>query len=346
MNEFMNRTKKVVISLIVIGWLINGIQVNAMISPVQRNNAGNPVLMNCNEIQLVNQKIDLYYHPAGIWIVTCSSQLKNLFPKPFRQEVGFAAGIDINKFDNSLYCDAFDNFKASIDGNEVSDIKMLEKCPNYTDRIGNSWTLDDYSGIGYLNTWIMDFEPEELKEVVVTFSFVVKKPGIQFNPDNKEQWYIEAADWIKQEYVKKAEHDFEFHLNAGSFWASYVDTLVIRTYRSDKWFLIEPENERDYPEKDMIEYTFSEPVGFFSPLETILVDISEDFLKNKSQTELKILRNTFAAKYGKKFDNKWIQLYFEKQPWYSKTDYFDVWYLNDADVRNMKLIYQFEQKNE
>ena len=342
----MSRIKNLLFFLFVIGWSVGGVHVNAMITPVQRSNEGSPLLMNCSDVRLVKQKIDLYHHPAGIWIVSCSSQLKNLFPKPVQQEVGFASGVDVNKFDDSLFCDTFNNFKVRIDGNEINDIKMLEKCPNYTDRIGNSCTLDDYSGIGYLNTWVMDFEPEESKEVVVSFSFVVKKPGIKYNPDNKEQWYIEATNWIKQEYVKKAENDFEFHLNAGSFWSSFVDTLLIRTYRSDEWFLIEPENRRDYREQDIIEYTFSEPIGFFSPSETNLVDLSEDFLKDKSKTELKILRNAFPAKYGKHFDNKWIQLYFEKQAWYSKTDYFDIWYLNDFDVRNMKLIYQFEQNIE
>ncbi len=339
----MNRIKKIAIFVIVIGWFVAAIPVNAMLSPVLHNNSGNPLLVNCNDIRLVKQKIDLYHHPAGIWIVTCSSQLKNLFPKPVQQEVGFAAGIDINKFDESIFCDAFNNFKVSIDGNEVNDVKMLEQCSNYTERIGNNWTFDDYSGIGYLNTWLIEFKPEEIKEVVVTFSFVVKKPGIKYNPENNERWYIEAGNWIKQEYVKKRESDFEFHLNLGSFWSSFVDTLLIRIYRSDNWFLIEPENQRKYLQQDVMEYTFSEPIGFFSPSETILTDLAEDDLKDKSKTELKILRNSFFAKYGKQFDNKWIQLFFEKQPWYSKDMYFDTWYLNDFDIRNMKLIYKFEQ---
>ncbi|MBD3288999.1 YARHG domain-containing protein, partial [candidate division KSB1 bacterium] len=289
------------------------------------------------------QEIDLYHHPVGIWIVTCTSQLRNLTPKIIKQEVGFPAGWDIIQFDDSLYCDTFSNFRVFINGGEVDTVNKLNRCPNYVDRIGNTWTSNDHAGIGFLNTWQLDFETDETKEVVVTFSFVVKKPAIIFNPDNKEKWYLEAVDWIKQEYVKKNESDFKLHLNLGSFWSSFVDTLAIRTYRSNDWLLIEPENEREYSPRDIIEYTYSEPIGFFSPRETVLTDLTEEVLSNKSKTELMLLRNTFPAKYGRPFINEVLNLFFEKQPWYEKDNNFDTWYINDFDLRNMKLIYEFEQ---
>ncbi|MBD3288859.1 hypothetical protein GF337_08665, partial [candidate division KSB1 bacterium] len=93
--------KNIVIYLLFITGFVWGVSAKAMISPVRRNESGKPLLFNCNDIRLVKQEIDLYHHPVGIWIVTCTSQLRNLTPKIIKQEVGFPAGWDIIQFDDS-----------------------------------------------------------------------------------------------------------------------------------------------------------------------------------------------------------------------------------------------------
>jgi hypothetical protein len=56
-----------------------------------------------------------------------------------------------------------------------------------------------------------------------------------------------------------------------------------------------------------------------------------------------LLRNSFYAKYGKKFKNNLIKKYFDNQPWYCENPDYHNWYLIQWDIDNIRLIREFEK---
>ncbi len=317
----------------------------AIIGPIRRNSDRLPLLMNCQNIQLVNQLIDLYHHPLGIWLVTCTSRFRNLMPQPADQEFACPAGFDINMVDSRLYCDVFKNFRVFVNGKEINTVIYQEKCINYVERIGMEWTNDDYSGIGFVNTWPMHFEGDEEKTVTVSFSFVVKKPAIAYDPDIREDWYQDQMNWLKLEYEKRAENEFKLPLNMGSFWALYVDSLAIRSYFSQNWLTIEPMSNRQYKPEQQEVYRYSEPLGFYSPPEVDLQDLTDDDVHNMSKAEIQLLRNAFFAKYGRTFTNRVLKLYFANQPWYAPDIRYHNFFVTDRDKNNIRFLYRYEKEN-
>ncbi|MBN2010507.1 YARHG domain-containing protein [candidate division KSB1 bacterium] len=316
----------------------------ALIGPVKRNELNEPALTNCSQIKLVKQNIELYHHPLGIWLVTCTSLLKNQAPRVIDQEVACTSGFDIGMTGTDMYCDEFKNFRVFIDGLEITSIKFLEQCPNYVDRIGMEWTNNDNTRIGFVNTWPIHFEADEEKTITVSFSFIVKLPSVDFQPEIKDSWYIEQMDWLKQEYSKRDENDFKLPLCMGSLWALYVDTLSIQTYISDNWLIVEPYERQKADRKHNTLFTYSEPLGFYSPSDVQLNVLTDQDVKDMSTTEIQLLRNSFFAKYGRPFENNLLKLYFKKQPWYWERSNYDNFYLTDWDVENIKFLHDQEEK--
>ena len=335
-------TKRIFILFLIIS--ITPLNVYSLISPIRRDQNNNPLLTNCKNIQLLSQTINLYHHPLGIWLIRCTSKFKNLYPQKILQEMAFNSGYDIGTNEGELYCDEFNNFKVFIDEKEIKNIKMKERCLNYVDRIGIDWTHDDDTGIGFVNTWYVEFNPEETKQIDITFSFAINRLPNIYKPHINESWYTELITWMKLEYSKKAQNDFLLPLNMGSFWALYLDTLTIKTHYSKEWLLVEDQAKITYNPENVVVYTYSEPIGFYSPPATELHSLTVDDLRDKTLTELKLLRNSFFAKYGREFDVSWLRLYFQNQPWYSENQNYDNWYLTDFDVQNIKFISQYEKE--
>jgi len=318
-------------------------EIYSFVAPVRINRNGNCLLVSSGEIKLVEEYIDLYHHPLGIWLVECRALLKNIRSQEITQTVGFPSGFDVRMIEGDLYCNQFEKFRVFIDDQEITKIDLMMKCPNYVKTTGTKWSLDDGSGIGFLNTWKLNFKPDEAKWITVSFNFVVKKVPPVYNPDIKELWYIELINWVKQEYSNREENNFQLPLNIGSFWAFYPDSLIIRTYIAKDWLKVTEKSQISYLKELITRYEFSEPVGFYSPPNVELESLTIEILKNMSQTELAILRNSFAAKYGRKFDATLLKKYFENQPWYIVDPKYDNWYLTQWDINNMRLIYEYEK---
>lgn len=78
------------------------------------------------------------------------------------------------------------------------------------------------------------------------------------------------------------------------------------------------------------------------PISNILALTKEDML-NMSENELWIARNEIFARYGRKFQNEYLQRYFDSCSWYQpKSDTVDENMLNDAEKHNLDLIIQME----
>ena len=318
-------------------------QVFAFVAPIRMNRNTNALLVPCEEIKLNEEHIDLYHHPLGIWLIACRALLEKTRPNEIVQNVGFPSGFDIRMIEGELYCNQFENFKVFIKEREIDAVNEMIKCPNYVTTTGTQWSLDDGSGIGFLNTWQINFKPNEAKWVKVTFSFVVKKTPPIYNPEIQELWYIDLINWIKKEYANRAENNFQLPLNMGSFWAFYPDSLLIRTYISKDWLKVSEKSQITYPKNLVTRYEFSEPVGFYSPPEIELEPLTDEVIQNMTKTELAILRNAFAAKCGRKFEAAILKKYFENQPWYSENPKYDNWYLIQWDIDNMKKIFEYEK---
>ena len=315
----------------------------SLITPIRTSSDKTVILAPCDEIKLVYEQIDLYHHPLGIWLITYEATLENLRVQSVSQMVCFPSGFDIRMVERDLICDYFENFRVFVNDQEVKNIQFLIKCSNFVKATGIEWTMDDEAGTGFVNTWLLHFKPEEMKHIKITFSFIVKKPPIVYNPNNHSSWYRDLMNWLKQDYSMREENQFKLPINLGSFWALYPDSMVIRSYFAHEWLKIVNPEERVYPDENIVKYEFSEPYGFYSPPSVELVSPTTKELTKMSKTELFILKNSFVAKYGKSFKNHSLKLFFNHQPWYSPNPYFHVWYLNEWDIDNIKMINEFEK---
>lgn len=318
----------------------------SLIGPIRILPSGNVLLVPCEEIKLSESHIEIYHHPLGIWLVEYRALLKNLRAQEITRPVGFPSGYDVRLFEGDLYSDRFENFKVFTDENEINEIQFMTLCPNYVETTGTNWNVDDGSARGFLNTWELNFKPEEAKWIKVTFNFVVTKVPAIYNPEIKESWYLDLVNWVRQDYATREENNFQLPINIGSFWAFYPDSFTIRTYVADEWFKVIDKTERRYDDELFKKYEYSEPVGFYSPPEAALDTLSIEMIQNLSPTELILLRNAFFAKYGKKFENDLIQKYFDHQPWYSENPEYHDWYLSQWDIDNIQLIRELEKRTQ
>ena len=315
----------------------------ALIGPIRILPSGSVLLVSCEDIKMVQQKIDLYHHPLGIWLVECDVVLQNIRSLGISRPVGFPSGFDMRIIEGDLYCDRFENFQVYENDQQFAELNFMQKCANFVETTAAQWSVYDGTGTGFLNTWNLNFKPDEIKRVKITFHFIVKKPPLTFNPTIKEAWYADLMNWVREDYSNREENQFALPISIGSFWAFYPDTLTIRSYISSNWFEIDDQSKRSYPSDCVKQYEFSEPVGFYSPPDVVLDSLSIAQLEALKPTKLIILRNSFFAKYGRKFDVSWLRQYFESQPWYAENPNYHNWYLTQRDLDQIRKIYQFEK---
>ncbi len=314
---------------------------DALIAPVKKNSDGTVLLVSNERISMSFEKLELYHHPLGIWIATYTATLTNNTVFPIKQTVAFPSGFDVRMIDRDLVCDEFQNFKVFSEGESIKEIQYLVKCTNFVQSTGIEWAMDDGSGVGFVNVFELNFAAEEKKTIHVRFNFIVKKPPVKFDPKNKESWYTESMDWLKQDYQMRPESDFKLPVNLGSFWSLYPDSIVFETYLSKNWLSMEPRNKR-LPERYFRKkYEYTKPFGFYTPPEVELTALTEKEITAMSETKRWLLKNSFPAKYGKVFSHPLLKLYFSKQPWYEPNPNFNVWYLTDWDSENIKLLHKF-----
>lgn len=73
--------------------------------------------------------------------------------------------------------------------------------------------------------------------------------------------------------------------------------------------------------------------------------VDESTLKKMSKRELKMLRNSIYAQYGRSFKTPWLQKYFDTRPWYKRGPFSDN-LLTRTDLKNVALIKQYEVAGE
>ena len=318
-------------------------QTLAIIAPVRKNPDGYYTFVPTEDIKMVTEKIDLYHHPLGIWLVSYEAKLQNIRAFPISLTMSFPSGFDMRLVERSMVCDYFENFRIFINERKVDPVKFLQKCTNYVSATGTEWTMDDGSGIGFLNTWEINFKPEETKKVKITFNFMTTKPPLIYNAYNEASWYKETMSWIRQDYAVRGESQFKLPLSLGSYWAFYPDSITVRAYFSNEWLKLVDKSQRKYKPENITIFEYCEPYGFYSPPDVELVSPAIEQLKKLSKTELLLLKNSFVAKYGRIFNNQNLKLFFSHQAWYAPNPDFHVWFLTDWDVENIRLIHNFEQ---
>ncbi|MFZ5515547.1 MAG: YARHG domain-containing protein [Candidatus Zhuqueibacterota bacterium] len=315
-----------------------------LIGPVRPLSNRQVMFVACDEIKLVHQELELYHHPLGIWIAEYQAHFQNLQNHVIYHRVAFPAGFDVQMIEGQEYCDRFEQFQVFVNDKPVTNINKMVPCTNYVSTTGVQWSVEIESGVGYVNVWDLNIQPEEKLIVKVTFSFIVKKPPSIYDPTNQETWYIDLMRWVRQDYEARPENHFQFPMSIGSFWAFYPDDYEIRTYVGADWFNIMEKEKRIYEESLVKRFEYSEPVGIYTPPELELHGPTEAELQTMTREQLIILRNSFFAKYGRKFDIPWLRDYFMVQPWYYENPGYDNWLLTGLDIEAMKLV-QAAEKN-
>jgi len=69
--------------------------------------------------------------------------------------------------------------------------------------------------------------------------------------------------------------------------------------------------------------------------------IDESTLKLMTKRELKILKNSIFAQYGRAFKTSWLQKYFNSRSWYKRGSFNDA-LLTQTDLRNVDLVLRYE----
>lgn len=73
--------------------------------------------------------------------------------------------------------------------------------------------------------------------------------------------------------------------------------------------------------------------------------IDESTLKYMNKRELKILRNSIYAQYGRSFVTPWLQGYFNSRSWYKRGPFSDN-LLTQVDLKNVELVKRYETAGE
>lgn len=314
-----------------------------LVGPIRPLTNRQVMFVTCEEIKLVSEELELYHHPLGIWIAEYQAVLQNVRDHAMFHRVGFPAGFDIQMIEGQEYCDRFEQFKVFVNNSPITNINKMVPCTNYVESTGVEWSVDNGTSAGYVNVWDLNFEPGEKIRIKITFSFIVKKPPSIYDESNEETWYVDLMKWVRQDYAARAENHFQIPLSIGSFWAFYPDFIEIRTYPAGEWFSIVDKSNRVYDNHLVKRFEYSEPVGLFSPPDFELQAPAEQELDAMSKEELIILRNSFFAKYGRKFDIPWLKDYFSAQSWYSENPGYSNWLLSDWDIETMRMIHAVEK---
>lgn len=72
-------------------------------------------------------------------------------------------------------------------------------------------------------------------------------------------------------------------------------------------------------------------------------ELDEGSLNNRTEVELKILRNSIFAQYGRSFSTPWLRRYFQSRKWYKEGKFKDNM-LTKVDRKNVKMIQRYEDK--
>lgn len=120
----------------------------------------------------------------------------------------------------------------------------------------------------------------------------------------------------------------------------YQDEEEIKNNTSNSWNYTE---NQLFDDGEMLEYYDPEYILANSDSEYLTMDD----LKGFSASDCRLARNELYARYGRKFDSKDLQNYFNSCSWYHgviEPDDFQESMLNDVEIANRDLIIKYEKK--
>lgn len=308
-----------------------------------------PMPIEKTDIAMVNERVHIEGNQIdkenmqGEWKVSCDFTFQNTTDKPLTLNVGFPfpiyesegnvtapAGKKIHEGDALVH-----DFSVKIDGKPIAATKQKiqsnpEKGLNYSD--------------AYI--WQMHFSPHQLIKVHhnyitgVTFnvmghsmvSYVLKTGGLWQNGTIGEamlEIMPNTPTRLCNELTPKADEYLKPHPEG---------IKIIGTGRDRKyvWKLInfQPKNDVDVclqTGKNYVRYQIVYP---------LVNNLGENkiALKNMNANELRILRNTIYAQYGRRFTDANLQAYFNKQWWYEQNPNYSDQLLTKEDRQALGLI--------
>ena len=241
--------------------------------------------------------------------------------------------------DSETSSDTKESEQASVNETEEQGKNMQSVNPNYLDYAGEKYTWNEIS-VNIPMDWSEKYIIQEFDE---GFS-IYHKASYQ---KEKEMGYLCSIERSKQWMNYGAGEKLAAYTDDGTLYY-FIQPTDMTGYMDDERILSEFQSlEQDVPmmlasieiNADNCHYDADQ---YEIPISNIL-SLTEENLMNMSDNELWIARNEIFARYGRKFQNEYLQNYFDSCSWYqSKSDTVDENMLNDVEKHNLDLIIDME----
>lgn len=304
-----------------------------------------PIPIKQTAVRMVNEHIVLYgvgiYQPnlGGAWKVSCLFTFQNMLNKTLRFRMGFPFPVR-DKF-GEVAIPA--GYKVKVDGPLVYGFSVqVDKKPIAFKRYKIS--PNPKHGLYYQNAYIWDmlFKPKQIVKIQHQYlmgingnalgqtivSYILKTGGL---------WYegrigrvrLEVIPNVPTRLCREVKTSAMLHIPSSLQGVKIIGTGSKRKY---VWDLhnFKPTQDLDLclqTGRDYVRYRFIYPL------------ISNELNLNKMSAEqLRILRNTIYAQYGRTFKDAKLQAYFDKQWWYMRDPHYTNTMLNQSDYSAINMI--------
>lgn len=270
-------------------------------------------------------------------------------------------------------------FKTDITDYETLFFTISENWPIFYSL--NILDLQNKKNIKYNMNYLKSFNNnrvycEDIKAVKRNIIEILTSENIHVSPAGNPEFAGFYVIWKYQEnkVIKKIKLFDQFskiigkdpfgnvYLSRGYSWGSSIISAdfkdhieLISPFDLNKYKFMENNKLYDQYEffGDIILYYFDENFDLYMNVKTkkglyfFKVNYWEELnnlYSNKNKEELRIIRNTVFAKYGKIFKSKDLRDYFSKQYWYKPDDQYSDAILNENDKKAIKMIVALEKK--
>lgn len=269
-------------------------------------------------------------------------------------------------------------FKTDITDYEILFFTVSENWPIFYSL--NILDLQNKKNIKYNMNYLKSFNNnrvycEDIKAVKKNIIEILTSENIHVSPAGNPEFAGFYVIWKYQEnkVIKKIKLSDQFsriigkdpfgniYLSRGYSWGS---SIISADFKDHKEFISPSDlnkykfmkNNKLYSQYefygDIILYYFDKNFDLYMNVKTekglyfFKVNYWEELnnlYSNKNKEELRIIRNTVFAKYGKIFKSKDLQDYFSKQYWYNPDDQYSDEILNENDKKAVEMVLELEK---
>lgn len=312
-----------------------------------------PVPIEKNEIKMIDEVVRIIGHQIdkenmqGDWQISCDFTFQNMTDKPITLNVGFPfpiyeeegnvtspTGKNVKVGSPLIY-----DFKVTVDGKSI-EAKQTKIAPN-TEK-----------GLSYTNAyiWPMSFAPQKILKVHHDY-----KTGVTFNVLGHSMvtyvlktgglWQGGSIDSATFEIIPNTPTRLcsELESNPAEHLVPKPPGVKIEGSGKVRKYVWTFKNFKPTQDLDVCLQT-GEAYIRYQYIYPIINNFNEEQkkLETMSQQELRLLRNTIYAQYGRRFDSLDLQNYFNQQWWYQPNPNYSDTMLTKEDKQAITLIQKVE----